>query len=39
MPKGEPELSSELKNFDSRSHGILATDVWTSVALPLVLSF
>ena len=30
MPKGEPELSSELKNFDSRSNGVLATDVWTS---------
>ena len=27
---GEPELSSELENFDSRSSGILATDVWTS---------
>ena len=30
MSKGEPGLSSELKNFDSRSSGILATGAWTS---------
>ena len=30
MSKGEPGLSSELKNFDWRSSGILATGAWTS---------